>query len=57
MYEDMYSKYVNKGVFYIYKRDRAYRPILILNAQKLCYYDKLDPWSIDDILKFTSFVL
>lgn len=53
----MYSKYVNKGVFYIYKRDRAYRPILILNAQKLCYYDKLDPWSIDDILKFTSFVL
>ena len=23
VYEDLYSKYVNKGVMYIYKRDRA----------------------------------
>lgn len=55
--ECRYSRMVNTGAFYIYKRDREYRPILILNVERLCQINKVDPWSIDEVITFSSFLM
>ena len=55
--ESLYARMVNSGAFYIYKRDREYRPILILNVATLCQYNKIDPWSENEVITFSSFLM
>jgi hypothetical protein len=48
---------INSGVFYIYKRDRQYRPILILNVERLCIVNKARPFSVDELSATTSYMM
>jgi len=49
---ERWSKWINKGIFYSYGRDKQMRPILHVSMKKVGYYG-LD---VDDIIGFSDFV-
>jgi hypothetical protein len=50
-----YETLLESGVFYIHKRDKQFRPVIILNIERMC--KAFETIQVDDLIQFVYFLL